>query len=58
MVIKVTCDGENVFEGTLEKFLLDNDNEEWLVNECKKLENHDGISFSEISGDWVIEKIV
>ena len=58
MIIKVLCDGENVFEGTLKQFLLDNDNEEWLVDECKKLEDYDSISFNEISGEWVIEKII
>jgi len=57
MIIQVSCDGENVFKGTLEQFLLDNDNEKWLVDECKKLENHSNVSFSEISGYWVIEKI-
>jgi hypothetical protein len=57
MIIKVLCNNENVFKGTLEQFLLDNDNEEWLVNECNNLRNNNKIEFNEISGNWIIEKI-
>lgn len=56
MLIRVLNDGKDVFQGPLSQFLADNDNDEWLTEECKKLDSADIIEFSEISGDWRIEK--
>lgn len=57
MLIKVFNDDEKVFEGLLKQFLEDNDNDEWLVNECKKLQLNNYIEFEEHSGHWKVEKI-
>lgn len=56
MEIMVYNDGNEVFKGPLVEFLADNDNEEWLVVECKKLETESKIEFREFSGDWLIMK--
>lgn len=56
MIIKVYNDGQEVFNGPLSQFLNDNDNDEWLTEECKKLDTTNRIEFCEISGDWAIEK--
>lgn len=56
MDIKVFNDGEEVFDGPLEQFLLDNDNDEYLVSECAKLNSTDQIELNEFSGHWLIVK--
>jgi len=56
MDVRVYNDGKEVFNGPVSQFLADNDNDEWLTEECKKLDSVDTIEFSEISGDWRIEK--
>jgi hypothetical protein len=56
MTIKVYNDDNEVFHGPVSQFLADNDNDEWLTKECKKLETVNQIEFTEISGDWRIEK--
>lgn len=56
MLIRVLNDGKDVFQGPLSQFLADNDNDEWLTEECTKLDSADSIEFREISGDWRIEK--
>jgi hypothetical protein len=56
MDIMVYNDGKEVFNGSLVQFLNDNDSEEWLTEECSRLETTDRIEFSEFSGDWVIIK--
>lgn len=56
MNIKVYNDGKEVFCGPVSQFLEDNDNDEWLTEECSKLNNVNVVEFSEISGDWRIEK--
>ena len=58
MDILVYNDGELVHAGSLAVFLRDNGNDEWLTEECKKLETVDSIEFSDISGDWLIKKEV
>jgi hypothetical protein len=58
MTIKVYNDGNEVFHGPLSQFLADNDNDEWLMEECSKLEGVNQVEFSDMhSGDWRIEKI-
>lgn len=57
MKVKVFNDDEEVFEGTLDQFLKDNDYDEWLVNLCRDLNHQDKIDFNEHSGHWVIQKI-
>lgn len=57
MIIKVYNDGNEVFHGPVSVFLADNDNDEWLTEECKKLETVNHVEFSEISGDWRIERV-
>jgi len=54
MKILVTNDANEVFNGSLSQFLADNDNEEWLTEECSKLHTVSQIEFNEISGHWVI----
>ncbi len=56
MDILVYNDGELVHAGSLESFLADNGHDEWLTEECKKLETMGIIEFSDISGDWLIKK--
>lgn len=56
MNVKVYNDGVEVFEGSLVEFLADNENEEWLAEECAKLESADCVEFSEISGQWKVIK--
>jgi len=56
MEITVHNDGNEVFNGSLSQFLEDNDNDEWLTEECGKLDTVDQIEFRAISGDWVIVK--
>ena len=56
MDIRVYNDGLKVHEGTLEKFLQDNANDEWLTAECAKLNVQPRVAFHEISGEWIIEK--
>lgn len=56
MVIQVYNDGKEVFQGPLSKFLEDNEHDEWLTEECKKLESTGAIDFKVFSGDWRIEK--
>jgi hypothetical protein len=56
MIITVFNDGNEVFHGSVSQFLADNDNDEWLTEECKKLEHTNQIEFTEISGDWRIVK--
>ncbi len=58
MDIKVYNDGELVHTGTLAEFLADNDGDEWLTEICAGLENSDRVDFTEISGEWVIERKV
>ncbi len=55
-VILVYNDGELVHAGSLESFLADNGHDEWLTEECKKLEIMGSIEFSDISGDWLIKR--
>lgn len=57
MDVKVYNDGQMVFQGPLSQFLADNDNDEWLTEECQQLENVNQIEFREISGDWRVERI-
>jgi len=57
MNIQVCNNGVGVFNGPASQFLSDNDNDEWLTEECSKLENVDRIEFSELSGDWEIIKL-
>ena len=54
MEIMVHNDGNEVFNGSLSQFLEDNDNDEWLTEECGKLETVERVEFRAISGDWVI----
>lgn len=56
MKVLVYNDGNEVFNGPLAQFLEDNDNDEWMTEECSKLETTDRIEFREISGDWMIVK--
>ena len=56
MEITVHNDGNEVFNGSLSQCLEDNDNDEWLTEECSKLDTVDHIEFRAISGDWVIVK--
>jgi hypothetical protein len=56
MFITVYNDNIKVFEGTLSDFLSDNDNDEWLTDECRKLASVNQIEFNEISGHWKIVK--
>jgi hypothetical protein len=58
MNVKVFNDGEEVFCGSLAQFLDDNDNEEWLTEECEKLKNQNYVEMSLFhSGEWRIEKL-
>ena len=56
MNIRAFNNGIKVHEGTLDAFLRDNDNDEWLTAECAKLNVQHRVEFREISGDWVIER--
>lgn len=56
MDITVYNDGNEVFNGSLVQFLSDNENDEWLTEECSRLETTDRIEFSVFSGDWEIVK--
>lgn len=58
MNITVYNDNEKVFTGTLAEFLQDNDNEEWLTEQCEQLNTKNEIEFYEISGHWRVVKEV
>ena len=49
---------EQIFEGTTEQFLIDNDYDDFVTEQCARLQNENIIEFREISGDWRIEKVI
>jgi hypothetical protein len=58
MNITVYNDGELVHTGTLDEFLGDNGNDEWLTEQCARLETSERIEFDDFhSGNWVVERI-
>lgn len=56
MNIKVYNNDDLVFQGSLEQFLEDNQFDEWLVEECAKLQNQNIVEFSYFNGEWRIER--
>lgn len=56
MKIKVYNNNELVHDGSLSKFLKDNQNDQWLTHECKQLHNRNKITLQVFSGIWEIEK--
>ena len=57
MDIKVYNDGELVHTGTLAEFLSDNENGEWLAEQCAGLESQHRVEFEDFhSGEWIIER--
>ena len=56
MKIKVYNNNELVHDGSLTKFLQDNQNDQWLTHECKQLNNRNKISLQVFSEIWEIEK--
>jgi len=56
MKIIVYCDNKIVFIGSLYQFLLNNQNDEWLTNECEKLKYYENIELNEIGGTWIISR--
>jgi hypothetical protein len=58
MLINVYNNNNLVFTGTLDKFLSDNQEDEFLITECQKLNNSNVIEFKHFhSGDWKAELI-
>jgi len=55
--IEIRCDGELIETCTLDKFLSDNQYQEWLVEKCRKLATEDEIVMCELSGLWRIKKV-
>lgn len=59
MKVKVFIDENEVFTGTLNKFLQDNDNDEWLVDECRKIHEQDVVEFEDFhTGKVRSEKVI
>ncbi len=58
LMVNVYNEGQKVFNGTVQQFLEDNDNDEWLTQVCENLSEKDIVDFSEYQiGNWVIAKV-
>ncbi len=57
--IMVMNDGVIVFEGTVQDFISDNQEDQLVVELCKELENKDVVEHDDVhSGNWVIKKLI
>ncbi len=57
-MVNVYNEGQKVFNGTVQQFLDDNDNDEWLTQVCEELSKKDVVDFSEYQiGNWIIAKV-
>jgi hypothetical protein len=58
LMVNVYNEGQKVFNGTVQQFLDDNDNDEWLTQVCEELSKKDVVDFSEYQiGNWIIAKV-
>jgi hypothetical protein len=58
LMVNVYNEGNKVFNGTVQQFLEDNDNDEWLTQVCEELSKKDVVDFSEYQiGNWIIAKV-
>lgn len=56
MLINVFNADELVFTGPLEEFLADNAGDDYVAEECSKLEQVDRVELLALTGHWVVER--